>query len=787
MLFGMERIEDILAKLNDEQIQPVKDTEGAVLVIAGAGSGKTRVLTSRIAYLVMGKGVSPSEIMAITFTNKAAGEMKERLSAMIGDVSDMWVSTIHSMCVKILRRDITALGYDRNFSIFDETDKDKALKKVFEDLKLEADKMLKTVKTHISIAKNECLLPDEYKRLHPEIRFIDEICDAYAAYDKYLESCNALDFDDLLFKTHTLFSEFPEIADKYSEHFKYIHIDEFQDTNRVQFLIAKRLAKTHGNIFVVGDDDQSIYSWRGADVKNILDFDKTFRGAKVYKLQQNYRSTKKILELANCIIANNTGRRAKELWTENDDGVKVETYTAVDELGEAGFVALQIKNLMARTDLKYGDFAVFMRVNALSRAFEQEFTKYAIPYRIYGGFRFFERKEIKDVLAYLRLIVNPHDNVSFLRAVATPRRGIGEKTLRELHEYASANIISLYEASGKLDETSIGGAAKIKLFNFKLMLDGFKIFAENRSVCEVIDKVLEDTRFLEQFAEKNEENTSKLMNIDELKNSADEFVKANVGTGLADYLNSVTLSSDTDAINEDDAVTVATIHASKGLEYKCVFVAGLDDKILPIERSFFSEEDMEEERRLMYVAVTRARERLYLTRASSRYMYGRRDYMTKSRFLKEAEPVLGASSVKNASYSANDDGYGARTGGYGYKSGSQYTSTYSSYGEKKYGGRSAFGSSMFNDEVKEEPVARTGSGYSSGYAKTFLKENKPVENKKASFGEYKSGVKVKHAKFGEGIVITVKGSGDNIIIDVAFKGVGIKSLSAKFAPLEIIK
>ena len=781
----MERIENILAKLNDEQIKPVKDTEGAVLVIAGAGSGKTRVLTSRIAYLVMQKGVSPSEIVAITFTNKAAGEMKERLSSMIGNVYDMWISTIHSMCVKILRRDISAIGYDRNFSIFDETDKDKALKKVFEDLNLEADKMLKTVKQHISIAKNECLLPEEYKEMHPEIRFIDEICDAYAAYDKYLEGCNALDFDDLLFKTHTLFTVHPEIADKYSEHFKYVHIDEFQDTNKVQFLIAKRLAKAHGNIFVVGDDDQSIYSWRGADVKNILDFDKTFRGAKIYKLQQNYRSTKKILELANCIIANNTGRREKELWTENNDGVKVETFTAADELGEAGYVALQIKNLMARTDLKYGDFAVFMRVNALSRAFEQEFTKYAIPYRIYGGFRFFERKEIKDVLAYLRLIVNPHDNVAFLRAVATPKRGIGEKTLKELHEYASANFISLYEAAGRLEETTISGAAKTKLFNFRMLLDGFKIFSDGRSVCEVIDNVLQTTHFLEQFAEKSEENISKLMNIDELKNSADEFVKANEGTGLAEYLNSVTLSSDTDAINDDDAVTVATIHASKGLEYKCVFVVGLDDKILPIERSFFSEEDMEEERRLMYVAVTRAKERLYLTRASSRYMYGRRDYMTKSRFLKEAEPVLGNGNKNDAAglYSAN--GYKMRDdGGYGYGNEPRYRS--SSYGDKNYGGRSAFGSNMFNDDVREESVSQSSGGYSSGYAKTFLKENKPVENKKTVFGNFKSGVKVKHTKFGEGIVIAVKGSGDNIIIDVAFKGVGIKSLSAKFAPLEII-
>lgn len=642
------------------------------------------------------------------------------------------------------------------------------------DLNLDAEKMLKTIKNHISYAKNECLLPEEYAKLHPEIRFIDEICNAYAAYDRYLASCNSLDFDDLLFKTHKLFTEHPDIAQKYSDHFEYVHIDEFQDTNKVQFSIAKRLSSSHGNLFVVGDDDQSIYGWRGADVKNILDFDKTFKNAKVYKLQRNYRSTKKILELANCIIANNASRRRKELWTENDDGVKIETYTASDEVAEAGYVALQIKNLMARTDLRYGDFAVFMRVNALSRAFEQEFTKYAIPYRIYGGFKFFERKEIKDVLAYLRLIVNPNDDVAFLRAVAVPRRGIGEKTLSELHEFASANFTSLYNAAGRLHETTISGAAKTKLFNFKMLIDEFRVYAENKSVSDTIGYILDSTSFLEQFSEKTEENLSKKMNIDELKNSADEFEKANEGTTLADYLNSVTLSSDTDAINEDDAVTVATIHAAKGLEYDCVFVAGLDEKILPIERSFFSDDDMEEERRLMYVAVTRARRRLYLTRANSRYMYGRRDFMTKSRFLKEAEPVLGVPQFEK-NY---ERGYSNGLSG----------DKYSDYRSKNYGGRSAFSSSIFNDERQEEfSPSNNSTGYSSGYAKTLLQESKPAENKKAVCSEYKSGVRVKHPKFGEGIVITVKGNGDNIIVDVAFKGVGIKSLSAKFAPMEIIK
>ncbi len=747
----MTQINELISKLNDEQIKPVLDTEGAVLVIAGAGSGKTRVLTSRIAYLVLEKCVLPSNIMAITFTNKAAGEMKERLEKIVGNVGDMWVSTIHSMCVRILRRDIDKLGYDKNFTIYDETDKDKVFKRVFEDLGYDTDTLLKSSKNIVSNAKNECLTPAEWRKAYPEIRFGDDIEKIYEAYETQLARSNALDFDDLLFKTYQLFEKFPEVADYYSNKFKYIHIDEFQDTNSVQFAIAQRLCKIHGNIFVVGDDDQSIYGWRGAKIENILSFDDIFRGAKVYKLERNYRSTKKILQLANCIIANNSERRPKELWTDNPDGVKVETFVGTDENNEATFAALQIKNLMARnSELSYGDFAVFMRVNALSRAFEQEFMKYGIPCKIFGGFRFFERKEIKDILSYLKVINNPSDDESFLRCVATPKRGIGDKTLRELREFCSSAGISMYDGVFRLEQTSIGAAAKTKLFNFGLLLDSFKAFAQNNSVVKTIEYVLETTGFLEQFVEKSEENTAKLYNISELKNSAEQFEKDNAGATLSDYLNSVTLSSDTDSINSGDAVTIATIHAAKGLEYKCVFVAGLDDKILPIARSVDDESEMEEERRLMYVAVTRAMERLYLTRAMSRYMYGKRENMLQSRFLREAQAILfpkrqedekrreSAYSYDNRRYNDDDDGYSQ------------------------------------------------SQGYSSGYAKTFLQNNKPKENKSVQYDKFRTGVKVKHVKFGEGMVINVKGQGDNLIVDVAFKGVGIKSLSAKFAPMEVL-
>ncbi len=744
-------INELLSSLNDEQIKPVLDTEGAVLVIAGAGSGKTRVLTTRIAYLILEKGVSPARIMAITFTNKAAEEMKNRLNNLVGDVYDMWVSTIHSMCVRILRRDIDKLGYDKNFTIYDETDKDRALKRVIEGLGYEADKYLKIARNAISAAKNDCVSPADFKVVNSHLRIVEELTAIYEEYNQTLEKSNALDFDDLLFRTYELFVNFPEVADYYAEKFQYIHIDEFQDTNKVQFSIAEILAKKHGNLFAVGDDDQSIYGFRGAKIENILSFENSFKGAKIYKLERNYRSTKKILELANCIIKNNRARRDKTLYTENSEGVRVETFVGTDEENEATYAALQIKNLMARYGYRYSDFAVFMRINALSRAFEQEFANYNIPYRVFGGFRFFERKEIKDVLSYLKIINNDSDDEAFLRCISVPKRGIGEKTLKELREYCASNGLSLYDGVKSADKTSIGAAARIKLNNFRALLDGFKVYSESHTVPELMEYILEATAFKEQFDENTEENASKLYNISELLNSADQFARNNAGSDLADYLNSITLSSDTDAINSDDAVTVATIHSAKGLEYKCVFVAGLDEKVLPIMRTFGDESELEEERRLVYVAVTRAMERLYLTRAMSRFMYGNREHMQESRFLQDARAVLRPETAykKDVGYTPKNDNF-------------RFVS---------------------EEESSDSPF---GFGFSSGNSGKVLGGSVPKENKSANFNVYRRGIKVKHVKFGEGTVIDVKGNGENITVDVAFKGVGIKSLSVKFAPMEII-
>lgn len=754
----------LLKKLNEEQIKPVLACDGPVLVVAGAGSGKTRVLTMRIAYLVKEKGVNPSEILAITFTNKAAREMKDRIEKLVGESENMWVSTIHSLCVRILRRDIDKLGFDTNFTIYDETDKDKALKRVVDELGYDAEKLLKNAKSYISNAKNEGMTPEEFKKEFSFSHFIEEYYNIYTNYQKLLERSNALDFDDLLVKTYELFIKHPEVCEYYAQRFKYIHIDEFQDTNKVQFDIAKKLASVHRNIFVVGDDDQSIYGWRGAKIENILSFDRIYPDAKVFKLQRNYRSTKNILAFANRIIANNTERREKQLYTDNPDGAKIETFIGEDEMNEAAYVAMQIRGLMSlHPELTYKDFAVFMRLNALSRAFEQEFAKYGISYRVYGGFRFFERKEIKDILSYLKIINNPYDDESFLRSVSCPKRGIGEKSLRELKEFASMHFISLSEAVARIDETSLSAGAKARLKNFKSLIDSFRSssLSKNASVSDLIDEIINATSFMEQFEEKNEENTSKKYNISELKNSALEYEKFNRNSSLADYLNSITLSTDVDGINEDDCVTVATIHAVKGLEYKNVFIAGLDENILPIQRNGFADEDIEEERRLMYVAVTRAKERLYLTRAVSRFMYGRRERMKESRFIKE--------------------GKGSAAGQQRFADGSAGKANEYSYA------RSNYGYDKGNNMIDDEPSVTSRTGYSSNYARSLIKDNKPQAKLVESYGAYKSGVKVKHVKFGTGTVIAVKGSGENTIVDVAFVGVGIKELSVKYAPMEIVK
>lgn len=763
---------DFLSKLNEEQIQPVLQTEGAVLVIAGAGSGKTRVLTSRIAHIVKDLGVSPYNVLAITFTNKAADEMKERLSQMIDGVEDMWVCTIHSMCVRLLRYGAEKIGYGRDFSIYSETDKDKVVKRVIVSLGLEVDQYAKSAKNLISARKTKNLSIEEFEKDNARMKNIGDIVRIMKGYEEELKRSNAFDFDDLLIKTHELLSEDRETLERFSNRFRYIHIDEFQDTNAVQYDIVKMLSYAHGNIFAVGDDDQSIYGWRGADINNILGFERDFKNAKVYKLERNYRSTKKILDVANTVIKHNTNRKDKTLWTGNDDGVNPEVYIADDESGEAQYTAIQIKNLVAR-GYKYSDFAVLMRINALSRSYEQEFMKYGLPCRVYGGFKFFERKEIKDLTAYLRLLCNPLDNEAVLRVINVPKRGIGDKSIEVLQKYADGNDFSVFDGVFDCDLLDLNNGAKSKIRSFKDIISSLIVDKETMTLTELVKSVIDKTNYMSCFEEKTEENEDKKRNVNELLASVEEFEKQNPQASLSEYLNGITLSSDTDEINDGNFITLATVHSVKGLEYRVVFVCGLDREIFPIERNGSIDDDIEEERRLMYVAVTRARERLYITRAKSRFLYGSRRPTFQSEFLNEISDKV---ALPRDSYSVNrrypDTDYTQKPSQYGgYRSRSDYGGSYGGYSS-------------------EESLSASYGTYKKSFANSYMQNRKaaaPAQKAIGSGDDYKAGTKVIHKKFGEGIIVARKQNGDDVVIDVAFKGIGVKSLVVRYAPIEVVK
>ena len=757
-------MDEILDKLNEEQLKPVRDTEGAVLVLAGAGSGKTRVLTSRIAYILREGKASLSQILAITFTNKAAAEMKERLARTLDlDGDTKWICTIHSMCVKILRQFADKAGFKPNFSIYSEAERSNIIKKCFHALDFDDDALLKNAKYHIANAKMLGLDPDQYQRKFRSERNIDDVVKIYEMYDSELKANNALDFDDLLLETLRLLRRDGEIREYLSDKFRYIHVDEFQDTNAVQYNIIKLLAGKHGNLFAVGDDDQSIYGWRGAEIENILKFDKDFPQAKVYKLERNYRSTNSILKLANCIIKNNSVRRGKVLWTDAADGDKPVYYQAEEEAGEALYTARIISEGVAKGK-KYSDYAVLMRKNALTRAYEQEFTKYGIPYKVFGGFKFFERKEIKDVLAYLRLISNPYDNEAAERIINVPRRGIGGKTIEIMYEYSRAATLSLYDAALDCDSLSLPRGTKDKVKDFASLIKGFIISALESPVNQLVREVIALSDLRSAYDDGSDEGDGKLANLDEFIASVDEFSRLNPQATLDEYLNSVTLSSDLDEADESDYVTLATIHAVKGLEFPVVFVCGLEDGTMPSIRQDDLGDCDEEERRLMYVAITRAREKIYLTRSKSRFLYGRRDVTKTSRFIRELAPELGAVAADSTPY------YYA---GGGKKYAGSYKSTYGYDAEEKSTGRALYSSA---DGVQNDGFS-SASSFKPAWGGS---KPKPAQ----SGGKYAVGTRVRHAKFGVGRVIAIKNGGNTL--HVAFDNQGIKELSAAIAPLEVL-
>ncbi len=786
-----------MEKLNDEQLKPVLQTEGAVLVLAGAGSGKTRVLTTRIAYLVQEKRVPPEGILAITFTNKAANEMKERLSSLI-DVSKAWVCTIHSMCVRIIRQFAAEVGVSSNFSIYSETERNNIVKKSFQECGYDDEKLLKNVKFHIANAKMLGMAPEKYEEEYAGEPQIEQICKAYSRYQKHLKENNALDFDDLLNEVRNLLRRNKEVREYLGGKFRYILVDEFQDTNAVQYEIIKSLASVYGNLFAVGDDDQSIYGWRGAKIENILHFEKDFKGAKVYKLERNYRSTKHILSLANTVIKNNVNRKDKTLWTEKEEGAHAKVYEAEEESGEARYVA-QTMAALVRQGYRYADFAVLMRINALSRSFEQEFTGDGIPYKVFGGFKFFERKEIKDLLAYLRLINNPFDSEAALRIINFPKRGIGAKTVETLQNYAYAQELSVYDALIDLDEMGFSAGTKEKLLGFRSLIKKWILDSADMPVNELVKNIVEDTHMREAYADDSDESINKRANIEEFINSVDEYCKLNEGATLTDYLNQVTLSSDTDDMDDGNYVTLATIHAVKGLEFPFVFLCGMEENTMPISRAVDSEEDMEEERRLAYVAITRAKEGIYFTRSKSRYLYGKREPTMRSRFLKElANEVELPKEASRPRYGYSDwedpESYGnSAYGGGRYAMNDDFGGRRTSYGS--YGGRG------YDADRQNSPVVRSkwgGNSYGSSYGSSSGKSssggftygvaskvNKPTLTAK-DVSVYAIGKKVRHPKFGDGVIVGQRGAGSNMILDIAFENLGIKQLSASLAPLTVI-
>lgn len=617
--------------LNDEQKQALLQTEGVVLVTAGAGSGKTRLLTHRICHLIKNMGVSPFNILAITFTNKATNEMKERVSSMCD--SRVWISTFHSMCVRILREKIDCLeGFDRNFTIIAEADRDKIIKDLLKKHNSE-DEDFSKVESHLDNIKNKGLEIGEYFLALREydkssnIKLYQQVC---LEYEAFLRKNNALDFDDLLNKTLFLLSNFKDVLFEYSDRFHYILVDEFQDTNLVQYKLVKLLASVHKNLFVVGDEDQCIYSWRGANFHNIFNLKNDFDDVKVFKLERNYRSTKNILNLANNVISNNKERLDKNLWTDKDLGDGPVVYTAFDERDEAMFVAKTIEDLVS-AGFTYNDFAILMRINALSRPVEEGLLNFQIPYKLYGGFKFYERAEVKNILSYLSVFVNPKDEISLLKIINFPRRGIGDVAIANLQEEAKEQTLLQYLLSERFQFSKYHK----KLQNF---VETFKSLKEQMNILPLVDfvsKVVKMFGIEQAYAGNDEESINKLGNIDSLLTSVREYVESSEDGSLESYLANVMLKSDSDNIQENGFVSVATIHAVKGLEFKVVFVVGLEEGIFPLARATYSNSELEEERRLAYVAITRAEEKIYLVHACKRYMYGKSNFQTESRFLSE--------------------------------------------------------------------------------------------------------------------------------------------------------
>lgn len=741
----------IYDSLNGPQREAVYHTEGPLLILAGAGSGKTRVLTHRIAYLIEEKGINPWNILAITFTNKAAGEMRERVDQIVGfGAESIWVSTFHSTCVRILRRHIDRLGYDTNFTIYDTDDQKTLMKDVCKRLQIDTKVYReRNLLAAISAAKNELITPEEY-RLQAEGDFgRQKIASVYEEYEKQMRANNALDFDDLLLKAVQLFQTQPEVLDYYQERFRYIMIDEYQDTNTVQFQLVSLLAAKYRNLCVVGDDDQSIYKFRGANIRNILNFEQVFEDARVIKLEQNYRSTSTILDAANAVIRNNRGRKEKTLWTDNGQGEKI-TFRQFDTAyDEAEYIVGDIKENIENGRCNYNDNAVLYRTNAQSRLLEEKLVAANIPYKIVGGINFYARREIKDLLAYLKTIDNARDDLAVRRIINVPKRGIGLTSVNRLQEYALARDISFYEALLGADLIPGIGRGLARLESFAALMEHFRTRADEISISQLLDEILETTGYIEELKTEGEiEAEARIENIDELKNKIAAYEEAcqeqGERPGLSGFLEEVALVADVDSLDENsDYVVLMTLHSAKGLEFPQVYLAGMEDGLFPSYMTITADdpEEIEEERRLCYVGITRAKEHLTLTCAKRRMVRGETQYNKMSRFLKEIPMELLETGIKF---------------------------------EKEE-----------REEEKPQPWQQARQSFRS---KPFIAP-KPVQQFKVAGGKgpgYDVGDRVRHVKFGEGLVTSIVEGGRDYEVTVEFDTAGTKKMFAVFAKLQKI-
>lgn len=774
---------NIYETLNDMQQMAVFHTEGPLLILAGAGSGKTRVLTHRIAYLMEEKHVSPYNIMAITFTNKAAAEMRNRVNKIVGfGAEQVWVSTFHSACVRILRRYIDRIGYSTDFTIYDTDDQKRLMKNVIKDLNLDS-KIYKEngMLNKISDFKNKLMTTGDVASMAKSDFKMLNVSKIYDNYQEALKKNNALDFDDLIMKTVQLFTKCPEVLESYQDRLQYIMVDEYQDTNAAQFAFVKLLAQKHQNLCVVGDDDQSIYKFRGADITNILQFEKYFPNARVIKLEQNYRSTKNILEAANAVIHNNEGRKDKTLWSDNEKGDKIDLYQAEDGYSEAEMVASTIKENVDNGRSDYSDYAILYRTNNQSRVLEEKLMMKNIPYKIIGGQNFYQRKEIKDIIAYLRVISNPTDDIAVERIINVPKRGIGATTVDKVKDYARAYGMDLYEALMDVENIPGLSRAAVKIKKFTNLIEGYKKDEYYGEIEKLTKDILDDTGYVSELAAENtDEANGRIENIDELVSKIVEYQENAEDPVLSEFLEEVALVSEIDNLSEDSSyVVLMTVHSAKGLEFPYVFLCGMEDGLFPGYMSIMSgdNEELEEERRLCYVAITRAMKKLTISYAKKRMVRGEMQYNIVSRFVKEVPPMIVNSKNITDRVAAGYEKKPSFNGFGGYE-GSVNMGGSGYMGSENYGGARSYAASQRKNAYKAMAAKPAYGNPSSkpGFGKEFVVTKAEID--------YTVGDRVKHMKFGEGTVLGIEDGPRDYQVTVNFDTAGQKVMMASFAKLK---